>query len=502
MDSLVLTLVLPSIRLLLLFFIVFLIARLWFKVETQLPLPPGPFSIPFLGFLPFVGQDFHITLAHLSKRYGSVYQLFLGRNRIVVISDSNIIREAFRQPIFSGRPDTELTKILQGLGIVFSDGDLWKEQRSFLHGVLRQFGTNKLMNGRNGFESKIKEQVTEFLNNLQSFEEKPCRIRPLLASAVSNVVGSVLISSTLKNEEKKSFERLLSLMEEGFKLVTIAMPANFLPLFRYMPCVNRAYQKIKANRAETCGYFKKIVTDHRKTLDPFNIRDICDAYIVQQEKVQKDGKKSYFSDEQLIQIMNDVFSAGMETVTSTLDWAILFLMLYPKVQRNIQEEIDMVIGEQREPSLSDLPKMPYTEATIYEVLRRSTVIALGNAHLTLNDTILAGYRIPKNSQILPNLYAIHMDPKLWKDPELFDPNRFLRDGKIFKPNYFIPFSVGRRMCLGDTLTRMEVFLFLTGLLKKYNLQVPPNEEMPSTKGTTAVSTVPKPYNVYITLRRV
>ncbi|CAG2109496.1 unnamed protein product [Medioppia subpectinata] len=120
MHTLVPTLVatLPTVRLCLIFIIVFLIVRLSIKRSHLLPLPPGPFGVPVLGFLPFLGQNyFHITLTDLSKRFGPIYQIFLGNKRIVVINDTNIIREAFRLQVFSGRPDTELTKILQGYGM-------------------------------------------------------------------------------------------------------------------------------------------------------------------------------------------------------------------------------------------------------------------------------------------------------------------------------------------------------------------------------------------------
>lgn len=85
---------------------------------SSLPLPPGPRGVPFLGFLPFLDKDFHVTLTSLSKKFGPVYQIFLGNNRVVVLNDAKLVREAFRQPVFSGRPDTELTKILQGYGML------------------------------------------------------------------------------------------------------------------------------------------------------------------------------------------------------------------------------------------------------------------------------------------------------------------------------------------------------------------------------------------------
>lgn len=125
--------------------------------QAQLPsqLPPGPRGLPFLGYLPFLGPELHLSLTQLSNRYGPIYQIYLGSIRVVVLTDASLVRQAFRQPVFSGRPDTQLTRILQGYGIVNSDGALWREQRAFLHSALRKLGLKSLMGGSNGLEAKI-----------------------------------------------------------------------------------------------------------------------------------------------------------------------------------------------------------------------------------------------------------------------------------------------------------------------------------------------------------
>lgn len=416
-------------------------------------------------------------------------------------------------------------------------------------------------------------------------EGKSCQLRPMLARAVSSVVGSIVMNLTYrKYEEKEKFDRLIELMQEGLRLFAIAMPLDFIPIFRFLPGVSYAYQKMKKNRAETSAFFQVVADEHRRYLsetfnlgvsssagrslhprsslsghDPTNsaaglsaaaltcaqpaagkptcsphelgqtladqqaksvpaesaakqitelddivARDLVDAYIVEQKKHEKVGKDNYFSDQQLVQIMSDIFSAGLETVTSTIEWSVLFLILNPDCQEKIQQEIDQVIGRKRMPQLDDLSQMPYTEATIYEVLRRSNVVSLGNAHATLDDACIAGYRIPKGTQVLPNLYRIHMDPKLWDEPDKFNPSRFIVNERAHKPDYFIPFSVGRRMCLGDVLAKMEVFLFLVGLLQKYDLSVADEdrEKPPQIKGTIGISNTPVSFKVNIKSRLV
>lgn len=118
-SSLLFTSIFPTVRCIIIFTSVFLLVRYFLykkSILCQLPLPPGPKGLPFLGFLPFLDKDFHITLTNLAKKYGPLYQIYLGGKRVVVLNDARLVREAFRQPVFSGRPDTELTKLLQGYG--------------------------------------------------------------------------------------------------------------------------------------------------------------------------------------------------------------------------------------------------------------------------------------------------------------------------------------------------------------------------------------------------
>lgn len=161
-------------------------------------------------------------------------------------------------------------------------------------------------------------------------------------------------------------------MDEGFRLLNITMISNFFPFTRHLPYISHTFKKIKRNHAESGRYFKQITDEHRSTLDPFNIRDVCDAYIKEHDRIQADGRRShYFSEQQLIQVMNDMFSAGIETVSNTLDWSVLFFVLYPEVQVKIQEEIDRVIGSNRLPELDDLPNMPYTEGKFVKFVQLS-----------------------------------------------------------------------------------------------------------------------------------
>lgn len=107
-----------------------------------------------------------------------------------------------------------------------------------------------------------------------------------------------------------------------------------------------------------------------------------------------------------------------------------------------------------------------------------------------------GYVLPQNAQVVPLLHAVHMDPELWEDPQDFRPSRFINaEGKVEKPEYFLPFGVGRRMCLGEVLARMEIFLFFSSLLHAFEISVPEGDTLPNLKGVAGITINPHPFRI-------
>ncbi|XP_055404512.1 vitamin D 25-hydroxylase isoform X6 [Bubalus kerabau] len=166
----------------------------------------------------------------------------------------------------------------------------------------------------------------------------------------------------------------------------------------------------------------------------------------------------------------------------------------PGVRRGqVQKEIDLIIGPSGKPSWDDKCKMPYTEAVLHEVLRFCSIVPLGIFHATSEDAVVRGYSIPKGTTVITNLYSVHFDEKYWRDPEIFYPERFLdSSGHFAKKEALIPFSLGRRHCLGEQLARMEMFLFFTALLQRFHLHFP-HELVPNLKPRLGMTLQPQPY---------
>lgn len=107
-----------------------------------------------------------------------------------------------------------------------------------------------------------------------------------------------------------------------------------------------------------------------------------------------------------------------------------------------------------------------------------------------------GYRIPAGAHVVPLINSVHMDPNLWDKPEEFNPSRFINsEGKVHRPEFFMPFGVGRRMCLGDVLARFELFLFFSNMMHLFTIQLPEGQTLPSLKGNPGVTISPDLFNV-------
>lgn len=138
-----------------------------------------------------------------------------------------------------------------------------------------------------------------------------------------------------------------------------------------------------------------------------------------------------------------------------------------------------------------------------EIQRCGNIVPLSVFHATTKDTTLNGYFIPKDTTVFPNLWAVLMDPTFFPEPEKFNPERFLTDdGKELKKNMdgFIPFSIGKRMCLGENLARHELFIVLTNLIWHFQFDFDPKLPVPSFDAVLGFTLSPKPYTLRMKTR--
>lgn len=175
------------------------------------------------------------------------------------------------------------------------------------------------------------------------------------------------------------------MIEEGMRLFGKVYSVDYIPVTQYLPAFQTAKSQIADNRKEMFEFYKEVIEEHRRTFDRDNIRDLVDFYLLEIEEAKENGtEKELFDgrdhDEQIMQVMGDLFSAGMETIKTTLLWLIVFMLRNPNAKKQVQDELDSVIGRERMPKFQDVQYLPHTESTILEVMRISSIVPLATTH--------------------------------------------------------------------------------------------------------------------------
>ncbi|XP_037792868.1 cytochrome P450 2L1-like [Penaeus monodon] len=402
------------------------------------------------------------TVERLRRKHGDIYSWRLGSLSLVVLSDYNLIKSVFSKAECSGRPwifTLQCFTYFTGKGLIFSEGRPWQESRRFALRHLRDFGL-----GRRSLERVIRPEVASFLKDLEGRAGRPTEVNWNLNVAVLNVIWRLVADRRfdINDPEIIRFEKMIRVNLDIIKGAAVLL--DIFPWLLYLapkPCL---YQETS------------IIEEHETSLDPKKPRDYIDCYLLEMRERHGDPNTAFKRDYMdLLVSIADLFGAGSETTSSTLRWVVLYMALHPDVQAKVQAEIDGVVAKGTLPSLADRAKLPYTEATIMETLRMSSLVPRGIFHCNSDgDEQIAGYNIPKGSLLVPDMEKCHRDPQYWEKPDQFYPEHFLDEDNqvITKKDGFLPFCVGRRQCLGESLARMELFLFTSALLKKFCITPP------------------------------
>ncbi|XP_034367275.1 cytochrome P450 2C44 [Arvicanthis niloticus] len=471
----------------------------WTKMHTVGRLPPGPTPLPIIGnILQLNLKDIPASLSKLAKEYGPVYTLYFGSWPTVVLHGYDVVKEALlnQGDEFLGRGPLPIIEDSQkGRGLIFSRGERWKLLRRFSLATLKNFGM-----GKRSLEERVQEEAQCLVEELRKTEAQPFDPTFILTCAPCNVICSILFNERFQYNDK-TFLNLMDLLNKNFHEVNSiwCQMYNLWPtLMKYIPGKHKNFSK-RVNDVKK--FILEKVKEHQESLDPANPRDYIDCFLNKIEE-EKHNLKSDFDLENLAICGSNLFTAGTETTGTTLRFGLLLLLKHQEVQAKVHEELDRVIGRHQPPSMKDKMKLPYTDAVLHEIQRYITLLPSNLPHAVVQDTTFRHYVIPKGTAVFPLLSSILLDQKEFPNPEKFDPGHFLdKNGNFKKTDYFVPFSLGKRSCVGESLARMELFLFFTTILQKFSLKtLGEPRDLDIKPVVTGIINLPPPYKLCLVPR--
>ncbi|XP_055992804.1 cytochrome P450 2A13-like [Sorex fumeus] len=449
---------------------VMVLMSVWQQRKLAGKLPPGPTPLPFIGnYLQLNTEQMYNSLMKLRDRYGPVFTVYLGARRVVVLCGHDAVKEALvdQAEEFSGRGEqATFDWIAKGYGVVFSSGERAKQLRRFSITTLRDFGV-----GKRGIEERIQEEAGFLIEAIRGTQGAFIDPTFYLSRTVSNVISSIVFGDRFDYEDKE-FLSLLRMMLGSFQFTATStgqLYEMFYPVMKHLPGPQQqAFKELQGLE----DFIAKKVEQNQRTLDPNSPRNFIDSFLIRMQEEQKNPNTEFYMKNLVMTTLN-LFFAGTETVSTTMRYGFLLLMKHPDVEAKIHEEIDRVIGKNRQPKFEDRAKMPYVEAVIHEIQRFGDMIPMGLARRVTKDTKFRDFFLPKGTEVFPMLGSVLRDPKFFARPRDFYPQHFLDENGQFKKNdAFVPFSIGKRYCFGEGLARMELFLFLTTIMQNFRFKSP------------------------------
>ncbi|NWQ80594.1 CP2J6 protein, partial [Columbina picui] len=428
----------------------------------------------------------------IAKIHGNVFTLWVSNQPPLVLQGFQAVKEGLtvHAEDVAARPTSRFFHILtRGNGVMFSNGPLWKQQRRFGLAIMRKMGV-----GKKDQENRLQEEACDLVEHLRKTNGKPLDPTTSVVHTVSNVICSVMFGHRFSKDDE-NFQRLIESVD------TITAFVNSISFFVYemFPWLASHFLAPFKQAVSSVNFVNallaKEIESHKEKGKAEENQDFIDYYLDEIDKTKGDTDATY-NEENLIQTIFDLFVAGTETTATTLRWALLYMVIYPDVQEKVQKELDAVLGCSRVVCYEDRKKLPYTNAVIHEIQRYSNIVLIALPRQSAKDTELLGFPVPKNTVILANIDSVLSDPGKWETPDQFNPGHFLdKDGNFVNREAFLPFSIGHRVCMGELLARMELFIVFSTLLRAFTLTLPEGVKEVNTKFVFGSTTPPPPYQL-------
>ncbi|KAL9242861.1 hypothetical protein vseg_016819 [Gypsophila vaccaria] len=431
-------------------------------------LPPGPRPLPIFGSLFSLGNQPHITFAELSKTYGPLMMLRLGRVPTVIISSTNMAREALQKNDISFSTRNVVDAVCahqhnENSVAWLPLGPGWRNLRKICNSQV--FSTIRLDASQSLRRNKVK--------HLLSYVEKCSKageavdFNQAAFTTTLNLLSSTFFSMDM-GDPTSEFARqfrvtIRGIMEETGK----SNIADYFPILKIID-PQGIRKRTEYHFGKMLDLFNNMIEQRLKGQRPSgetHDNDVLDALLgIDHEKAEEIPKS------QISSLLVDLFAAGTDTTTTTLEWAMSELLRDPEKLKKAQAELHQVIGKGNPLEEQDVTRLPYLQAIVKETFRLHPPVPLLLPRKMNSDVKLFNYTVPKNAQVLVNAWAIGRDPDTWKNAESFEPERFLGSNIDVKGRDFelIPFGAGRRICPGLPLAIRMLHLMLGSLIHDFD----------------------------------
>ncbi|XP_057799347.1 ferruginol synthase-like [Salvia miltiorrhiza] len=426
---------------------------LFFRSGARRRLPPGPRPLPVVGNFLQLGKKPYETLSQLAKTHGPLMSIHLGSLYTVIVSSPEMAKELLQHhgQVFSGRTTAQVmhARDLNKLSMAFTPtGKEWRDKRKICKE--RVFSDRSL----EGSEALRREKLQQLLDHVRRHCDRGDVVDLHDALLVTNLN---LMLTTLFSTRSPDFE---SAVTREFKeiveviAVAVAVPnmADYFPILKpFDPQgIKRKAELYFGKLFEKFeGFLNQRLESRRNNPAAPRAQDLLETLVEITE-----GNDYNLTIQEIPYLLFDLFVGGSETNTTTIEWIMTELLFHPDKLRKLKEELNTVVGKNEEIRESDIPRLPYLQAVIKETLRYHPPGPLLLPRRSEADQEVNGYMIPKGAQILFNVWAMGRDPSIWRNPESFEPERFLEEKKVdFRGQHFelIPFGAGRRICPGMPL---------------------------------------------------
>ncbi|KAI3971370.1 hypothetical protein MKX01_008214 [Papaver californicum] len=435
--------------------------------ETRFP--PGPRGLPLVGSLLSLEPDLHIYFAKLSKIYGPIIKLQLGRMHVIVLNSSSVAKEVLRDQDanFFGRyiPISALTITYDGKDIIWGQIDQeWRKLRKILnHELLSNTSLDSSYSLR-------RSEIRRMVKDVHGMIGTPINFGEQVFVTTFNVVLNMLWGGTIQGDERINVG--IQFRQWFNEMIELDLKPNIsylFPIFTRFD-IHGIEKKSWKIFYEMDRMFDSVIDQHLKLNKENNRQNQINFLQFLLELTKKHDLKTQVTMTQLKALLQDVVIAGTDISAMTLEWEMSKVIKNLEVMRKAQEELDEVVGKNNMVEESHINQFPYLEAVVKETLSLHLAGPLMTPHRAITSAIIGGYVIPEDNRVFVNVWVTHIDSKAWNNPLVFQPERFLSsDDNLKKYGYtsnnfvYIPIGSGRKIYAGTPLAeRILVYKLLEG----------------------------------------